>query len=111
MSIPSPEEIWPDQVAAFGMGGAGNTILKTGVLQSLPVTLNVDKYQLSQLLLTDSIYTWEQSGGPLVDVRAQLVGVNLAVKNNQGTIDGYIIPSKFIFLHFKQWLPAVKKKK
>jgi serine protease Do len=114
MAVPaSSEQLWTDQVAAFGMGAAGRIVHKPGTMGSLPVSLSVAKVQINEMLTTTSVYTWEQTGGPLVDARAQLVGINLAIKSSQNVIEGYAIPSRFIYLHFKDWLPgtATSKKK
>jgi serine protease Do len=116
MPVPAnTEQLWTDQVAAFGMGGSGQIIHKPGTMGAFPVSLDVANLQLNQLYTTKSVYSWEQTGGPLVDMRAQLVGINLALKNTSGVVEGYTVPSQFIVKHFNEWLPksngsTVKKK-
>ncbi|MBF0266427.1 MAG: trypsin-like peptidase domain-containing protein [Gammaproteobacteria bacterium] len=110
MSIPTAEELVVNQVASFGIGSAGEIIHKAGSLSNQPVSLVVANRQFNNLLKTDSVYSWQQTGGPVVDKRAQLVGINLAIKNSQGTIDGYVVPSQFIRKHFSGLIPKNKKK-
>ena len=110
MSIPPAEGLLIDQVASFAIGSAGEIIHKAGTLNNQPISLVVANRQFNNLFKTDSVYSWQQTGGPLVDKRAQLVGINLAIKNSQGGIDGYVIPSQFIRKHFSGLIPKNKKK-
>jgi uncharacterized membrane protein YfcA len=53
------------------------------------------------LLKTNAVYTWAQSGGPLVNGAGELVGINVPVENAAGSLEGYAVPSHVILAHFQ----------
>jgi len=81
------------------------TVGAQGSVQRSGVTLQVGQQPISKLLQSDAIYTWEQNGGALVNGRAQLVGINLAVTDSTGTVSGYAIPASTIAEAFPEAVP------
>jgi serine protease Do len=77
---------------AFGYGLKSSVIGKQGSLMQRGVMLQTSSQSLSRLFYTDAVYSWEQTGGPLVTAQAQLAGINLAINAN-GQTQGYAVPS------------------
>ncbi len=99
-----------DPLFAYGLGMKSAVIGAQGSVQRSGVTLQVGQQSMSQLLQSDAIYTWEQSGGALVNSHAQLVGINLAVTDSTGAVSGYAIPATMITIAFPEAVPAPPKK-
>lgn len=93
-----------EQVFGFGQGSQGNSIVRPGALTGINMTIQPEAIRVSHLLGTNAIYTWEQSGGPLVNGRGELVGVNIAVNRPNGTVEGFAVPSHVITAHFQDVL-------
>ncbi len=87
-------------VFAYGFGMQSTLLGKQGILQKRGVVTQVGNQNLTRLLMTNAVYTWEQSGGALVNARGELVGINLAIKQD-GAVNGYAIPSHVIEHAFK----------
>ncbi|MBF0255885.1 MAG: TSUP family transporter [Gammaproteobacteria bacterium] len=77
---------------AFGYGLKSSVIGKQGSLLQRGVMLQAGNQNLSRLFFTDAVYSWEQTGGPLVTAKAELAGINLAMSGT-GQTQGYAIPS------------------
>nr|CAX83795.1 Trypsin-like serine protease [uncultured bacterium] len=90
-----------DLVFAVGTGMSGNVVIKEGQILNANSVIAVGDKQLSHLLGTDAIYTWEQNGGPLVNDNGQLVGINLSFQGTTGAVDGYAVPAHVIQAHFQ----------
>jgi|GEM_PF-256594 len=80
-------------VMGIGFGSNGALITKEGRLFQGNSTLNVGTLQISHLLGTDAIYTWEQTGGPLVSTAGELVGIGLSVMGDNKLVQGYVVPA------------------
>ncbi|MBF0370611.1 MAG: TSUP family transporter [Magnetococcales bacterium] len=62
--------------------------------------INVGKAQLTHLIPTGTVYHWAQSGGPLVDGKGRLMGINVAVQGPNGLLQGYAVPVHVLVTHF-----------
>ncbi|MBF0219223.1 MAG: TSUP family transporter [Gammaproteobacteria bacterium] len=81
-----------EPVYAFGLDTASQVIGRSGSINQRGVSLNIGNHALHQLWQSDAVYQWEQSGGPLVNSAAELVGINVALRDSFGRIKGYVIP-------------------
>jgi serine protease Do len=91
-------------VFAFGQGLRGNTVVRQGGLIATDAPLASGGMTISHLLRTDAVYTWEQNGGPLVNARGELVGINIAVTGAAGRVEGFAIPAHLALAHFQDVL-------
>ncbi|MEO5377229.1 MAG: TSUP family transporter [Magnetococcus sp. DMHC-6] len=95
------------RVSAWGDPDGTQTIQRTGGVMArngLPA-IQVGKANLTHLVSTDAIYHWAQSGGPLVDDRGRLLGINLAIQDNTGQLRGYAVPVQILVNHFQDVVP------
>jgi 2-alkenal reductase len=88
-----------ESVIAIGspLGDFKNTVT-TGVVSATERSIDVDQnYQLEGLIQTDAAINQGNSGGPLVNLGGQVVGINtLVVRGNAGAVAeglGFAIPS------------------
>ena len=89
----------------FGVGyGTGNVIIKEGIVRAFNVGVTVGNLHFTHLLNTDAVYTWEQTGGPLINGRGQIVGINIVFKDSSGGMVGATVPSHVIAAHFQDVL-------
>lgn len=93
-----------EPVFSFGQGLQGGPIVKPGALTAINMTIQPDAIRVSHLLGTNAVYTWEQSGGPLVNARGELVGISIAVTGPNGNVEGFAVPSHVIMAHFQDVL-------
>ena len=91
-------------VFAFGRNMSGAAIVRQGAVQSANMSLDVGGVQITHLLRSDAVYSWEQNGGPLVNAQGELVGVNIAVQGVGGRTDGFTVPAQVIISHFQDIL-------
>ena len=87
-------------VFGFGHGPRGNLIFKPGQVLATNIALSSEAAPMPNLMATDAVYTWEQNGGPLTNVAGELVGMNVALANPSGRIEGYAVPAQVILSHF-----------
>ncbi|MBF0626034.1 MAG: TSUP family transporter, partial [Magnetococcales bacterium] len=59
------------------------------------------KAPLEDLVPTGAVFHWSQSGGPLVDRHGRLVGINVALQNAQGLVNGFAVPAEVLIRHFQ----------
>ncbi len=86
----------------FGIGhGTGNLIIKEGIVRGINAGVTVGNLHFTHLLNTDAVYTWEQTGGPLINGRGQIVGINIVFKDSSGATVGATVPSHVIVAHFQ----------
>ncbi len=86
----------------FGVGhGTGNLVIKEGIVRAINAMVTVGTQRLTHLLSTDAVYTWEQTGGPLINSRGQIVGINITFKDASGATVGATVPSHVIVAHFQ----------
>ena len=91
-------------VFAFGRNMAGAPVVRQGLVQSADVPLSVGGTQITHLVRSDAVYSWEQSGGPLVDAQGDLVGINIAATGPNGKIEGFTVPAQVIVAHLRDVL-------
>lgn len=86
----------------FGVGhGTGNLVIKEGIVRAINAMVTVGNLRLTHLLSTDAVYTWEQNGGPLINDRGQIVGINIIFTDASGATVGATVPSHVIAAHFQ----------
>ncbi|GAB6051956.1 hypothetical protein JCM17960_07760 [Magnetospira thiophila] len=95
----------PIDVYAFGHGSSGNAIVKAGTIIAQQEAVTVGNAGISHLIRTDAVYSWEQTGGPLVDRSGKLVGINVALQDGTGNLIGYAVPAHVIAAHFQDVVP------
>ncbi|MEG3620324.1 magnetosome protein MamO [Magnetovibrio sp. PR-2] len=87
-------------VTGIGFNAAGNTIFKEGQLQQVNATMSVGAQQLSHLLSTDAVYTWEQTGGPVINRAGELVGIGMSVIGDNQLVQGFVVPAHVLAADF-----------
>ena len=91
-----------DQVVAIGNALAlpGGPTVTTGIVSALDRTIGSGRARLEHLIQTDAAINPGNSGGPLVNVNAEVVGINTAVIQSSGRGDaqniGFAIASDTI---------------
>ncbi|MEO5342688.1 MAG: TSUP family transporter [Gammaproteobacteria bacterium SHHR-1] len=90
------------RLTAFGKTLNGAIIAKSGPMARRGLTLNLGNSQLTHLIETDLPFTPAQGGGPMVNDKAELVGINIVVNQpNNGGVAGYTVPAHVIRSHFQ----------
>ncbi|NLG15681.1 MAG: PDZ domain-containing protein [Lentisphaerae bacterium] len=74
-----------------------------GVLSAINRTYEDDSYPFSDILQTDAAINPGNSGGPLINLDAQLIGINQAIRRNASGI-GFAIPIKRVEQFLSHWL-------
>jgi len=76
-----------DQVVAIGYALAldGGPSVTTGIVSALRRTIFTDSGALNSLIQTDAAISSGNSGGPLVNMRGEVVGINTAVARGDST--------------------------
>ena len=100
----SPTIQMTQPVFAFGRNFGGSAVVRQGTVQSANLSLDVGGAQISHLLRSDAVYSWEQNGGPLVNTQGDLLGVNIALQGPGGRVDGFTIPAQVVVSHFQDIL-------
>ncbi|HIJ63364.1 MAG TPA: TSUP family transporter, partial [Rhodospirillaceae bacterium] len=96
------QSVVPGQVVfAFGRNMAGSPVVRQGSVQAADVPLTLGGTQITHLVRTDAIYSWEQTGGPLVNAQGDLVGVNIAATGPSGKVEGFTVPAQVIVAHLR----------
>jgi S1-C subfamily serine protease len=88
-----------EPVAAMGNPFGLSDTLTVGVVSSLERTLTaVGGYVIIDIIQIDAAVNPGNSGGPLVDLKGQVIGVNTAIQSETGTFTGigFAIPSDTI---------------
>ncbi len=88
-------------VFAFGRNMAGAPLVRQGTVQSADAPLTVGTTQITHLLRSDAVYSWEQTGGPLVNAQGDLVGINIAATGPTGKVEGFTVPAQVIVAHLQ----------
>jgi putative serine protease PepD len=75
-----------DQVVAIGYALAldGGPSVTTGIVSALKRTIFTDSGALNRLIQTDAAISSGNSGGPLANMRGEVVGINTAVARGNG---------------------------
>ncbi|MBF0291048.1 MAG: TSUP family transporter [Nitrospinae bacterium] len=86
--------------AVSGYGNAG-TALRPGTILDVSGSVNVGKEIYSNMIISDAVNSWEQTGGPLVNTYGSVIGMNVAIVRPGGALTGFTIPSSIIATHFQ----------
>lgn len=88
-----------DPVAAIGSPLGNETTLTTGVVSAIHRSIDaitVQKYKVVDAIQTDAPITHGNSGGPLLDARGRVIGINAQIRSASGTGNdsgiGFAIP-------------------
>ncbi|MGK5094577.1 TSUP family transporter [Deltaproteobacteria bacterium TL4] len=87
-----------ETVYAFGIDNG--LIARQGIINGVGLNLNINQTTYRNLLKTDAIYTWTQSGGPLMNIYGHMIGLNIAVNEPTG-FTGYAVPSLEVCTGFR----------
>lgn len=87
-------------IMGIGFGATGGLVSKEGHVIQENSTLAIGAVQISHLLGTDAIYTWEQTGGPVVNIMGELVGIGMSVVGDNGLVQGYAVPAHVLAADF-----------
>jgi uncharacterized membrane protein YfcA/S1-C subfamily serine protease len=92
-----------DPVTAWGDPDGTGAIRRTGTVGgfSTPTSVTIGRTTLNGLIPTNSIYDWTQGGGPLVNDRGRLLGINLAIQSPSGGVMGFAIPVHVLYTDFQ----------
>ncbi|MGK5094564.1 trypsin-like peptidase domain-containing protein [Deltaproteobacteria bacterium TL4] len=90
-------QLWIGQdVMAFGRPMSLEATVSKGIVSGLDKSITIDNITHRKLIQTDASVNLENSGGPLVDMRGYVVGINTAIQAPNGEFDGagFAVPSK-----------------
>ncbi|MBF0350122.1 MAG: TSUP family transporter [SAR324 cluster bacterium] len=86
----------------YAFGRDQGIIAKEGIARNTGVSLAINDMIYPDLITTDAIYTWAQSGGPLMNVFGNMVGLNIAISGPQNSIQGFAVPAPTICSKFRE---------
>ncbi|QDU41797.1 Putative serine protease HtrA [Symmachiella dynata] len=86
------------RVIAIGNPFGLERTLTTGVISSLNRSLRIRRRTITSIIQTDAAINPGSSGGPLLDTRGRLIGMNTAIASSVGQSAGigFAIPSRLI---------------
>src|SRR5690606_6559316 len=85
-----------DPVLAIGNPFSLDRTLTTGVVSALQREIpSLNDFQISDVIQTDAAVNPGNSGGPLLNMRGQVIGVNSQIQSRSGGFDGiaFAVPS------------------
>src|SRR5205085_7808520 len=88
-----------DGVVAIGSPFGLDETVTTGIVSALDRTIDApDNYAISGAIQTDAAINHGNSGGPLLNLAGQVVGVNSQIQSDSGGNDGvgFAIPSNTV---------------
>jgi putative serine protease PepD len=91
-----------DQVVAIGnaLALSGGPTVTEGIVSALNRTIETDSGTLHGLIQTDAAISSGNSGGPLVNAKGEVIGMNTAVATSSGSVNasniGFAIPIDMI---------------
>ena len=89
-----------ESVIAWGDPNGTNALVSRGAVIQVDVANSVDGRPLTHLLKTEAVTHWSQSGGPLVDDKGFVVGINVVAQSAMGVV-GFAVPSDVLWAHFQ----------
>ena len=87
-------------VMSIGRDASGVTVATSGILRQQDRQISVGNLTMTHLLQSDAPALWQQSGGPMINNKAELVGINVVISSKNG-MQGYAIPAHVIKAHFQ----------
>ncbi len=87
-------DLWPgERVIAIGNPYGQTHTVSTGIISGLHRGVNIPDHQLAfqDLIQTDASINFGNSGGPLLNIRGEMIGINTAM-NQQAENIGFAIP-------------------
>jgi len=98
-----------ERVYALGDPVGGDLVTTNGIITEVGASVVVGGMTLTQMIRTDAVNSWSDSGGPLVNAAGEMIGLNMALQGSQG-LAGYTVPSHIVIAHFQdvaQFLTAM----
>ncbi len=90
-----------ETVYAFGNSPGSNLVAKKGMISQTSMDVNLGGTLFTNMIQTDAVYVWSQSGGPLLNDKGVMIGLNLAAETPGRGVTGYAIPSHVVVAHFQ----------
>lgn len=87
-------------VMILGRNINGRAVSTSGNLLQQDMQVMIGNNTMTHLIRSDAPASWQQGGGPMVNSKAELVGLNLIVNNNNSS-ESYAIPAHVIKSHFQ----------
>ncbi|NQU65376.1 MAG: trypsin-like peptidase domain-containing protein, partial [SAR324 cluster bacterium] len=88
----------------FAFGKQGNIVASRGVITATGETLTINNQNYGNLIRTTALKSWEQNGGPLMNMEGYMVGLSFAIAGSSQQINGYAVPSKLVIADFQDML-------
>lgn len=92
----NPVAAWGDPDGSSVLRNAG--FIETGVSRD-PVRIGA--IELTHILATSAVNHWSMVGGPLVDGKGRLLGINLLMQAPGNVLLGYALPVHVVVTHFQ----------
>ncbi|MBF0219207.1 MAG: TSUP family transporter [Gammaproteobacteria bacterium] len=89
----------PQTAVTFGRDG-GAILVRPGTLNNSNTQVQVGTLTMTHLLKSDAKVSWTQNGGPLVNSRAELLGINTIIDEG-GQLTAYAVPAHVLIAHFQ----------
>ncbi|MBF0346469.1 MAG: TSUP family transporter [Magnetococcales bacterium] len=88
---------------AWGDPDGSSVLRHAGVINSevSKIPVRVGTTELTHLLATSAVNHWAMVGGPLVDEKGRLLGINLLIQAPGNTFLGYALPAHVVVTHFQ----------
>ncbi len=94
-----------DVVTVWGDPHGSVPIVRKGGVMQPETQMVVEGSLRTHLIQTSAPSHWSQSGGPMVNERGEVVGINVVVESPNGIVMGYGIPSHVLLAHFQDVVP------
>ncbi len=102
MSVGDSLALQPGEtVYAFGNSPGSNLVAKKGMIGKTGIDVNLGGTLFTNMIQTDAVYIWSQSGGPLLNDKGVMIGLNIAADTPGRGVTGYAIPSHVVVAHFQ----------
>ncbi|MEO5332452.1 MAG: TSUP family transporter [Magnetococcus sp. YQC-5] len=96
-----PGVILGDAVTLWGDPHGVDPIIRQGAVMHAETQMVVEGSLRTHLIQTSAPSHWSQSGGPMVNVKGRVVGINVVLEAPGGLVQGYAIPTHVLLAHFQ----------